>query len=356
LFFSGAAGSGLPVGSKAAPLKNKKNDRIHAHSTNRPPLWGLPQRKEQSKPCGLAQDVSNDKAFTPRSGLVVVPECADLGLPPAFVLPSPRVVSHSVGVHSHRHVSQARRAKQSVGLARALSKLGFCSRSQAWTLIEAGRVRVNGVVRREPECRVDWKQDRLEVEGRAVQSAAKVYLMLNKPRGLVTTASDEHGRATVFACLAGKELPFVAPIGRLDKASEGLLLFTNDTEWAARIAAPESRLDKTYHVQVNCVADEVLARRVQQGVQADGELLCARRVIVLRCGEKNSWLEVVLNEGKNRHIRRLLAALGINVLRLVRVAIGALQLGNLPKGQTRRLTREEARALALPETSQAGIE
>ena len=195
--------------------------------------------------------------------------------------------------------SQGRRAKPLVGLARALSKLGFCSRSQAWTLIEAGRVRVNGVVCREPECRVNLERDRLEVEGRAVQKAAKVYLMLNKPRGLVTTASDEHGRATVFECLAGKELPFVAPIGRLDKASEGLLLFTNDTQWAARIAAPETHLDKTYHVQVDCVADEELARRVQQGVQADGELLCARRVIVLRCGEKNSWLEVVLDEGSS---------------------------------------------------------
>ena len=232
------------------------------------------------------------------------------------------------------------------GLARALSKLGLCSRSQGWVLIEAGRVRVNGRVVRDPETRVVPGRDRIEVDGRAVRAEAKVHLMLNKPRGLVTTASDEQGRETVFQCLTGMALPFVAPVGRLDKASEGLLLFTNDTAWAARIADPESHLNKTYHAQVDCLADEALARRLEKGVVADGELLSAGRAGVLRQGEKNSWLEIVLDEGKNRHIRRLLGALGISVLRLVRVAVGPLQLGALPKGQARRLTREEIASLA----------
>lgn len=232
-----------------------------------------------------------------------------------------------------------------VGLARALSKLGFCSRSQAWILIEAGRVRVNGALRRDPEWRVDLQRDQIEADGQTVGGEKKVYLMLNKPRGLVTTTSDEQGRKTVFECLAGKGLPFVPPVGRLDKASEGLLLFTNDTAWAAQLTAPESRLGKVYHVQVDCLADEPLAERLQAGGEVEGEFLAAKRVSVLRRGERNSWLEVVLEEGKNRQIRRLLAAAGINVLRLVRVAIGPLQLGNLAKGEIRALTGAEVKAL-----------
>lgn len=239
-----------------------------------------------------------------------------------------------------------RPAGESGGLARALSKLGYCSRSQARALIQAGRVRVNGVPRRDPEWRVNLERDRLQVDEQAVRGEAKVYLMLNKPRGLVTTAADEQGRETVFECLAGKGLPFVAPVGRLDKASEGLLLLTNDTAWAARITAPESHLDKTYHVQVDCLADEDLARRIQAGAEAEGELLAARRVSVLRHGTRNSWLEIVLDEGRNRHIRRLLAALGVGVMRLVRVTIGPLPLGDLAKGQFRHLTSSEVRNLA----------
>jgi 23S rRNA pseudouridine2605 synthase len=223
-----------------------------------------------------------------------------------------------------------------------LSKLGFCSRSRAWELIEAGRVRVNGRVRRDPEWRVDLRGDRFAVDGQAVGREAKVYLMLNKPRGWVTTVSDEKGRATVCECLAGQGLPFVAPVGRLDKASEGLLLLTNDTQWAARLTDPATHLDKLYHVQVDCLADERLTRRIEAGVTVQGDCLAAKRAGLLRQGTRTSWLEIVLDEGKNRQIRRLLAALGVGVLRLVRVAIGPLPLGNLPKGAFRRLTAEEA--------------
>jgi 23S rRNA pseudouridine2605 synthase len=149
----------------------------------------------------------------------------------------------------------------------------------------------------------------------------------------------------VFECLEGKSLPFLSPVGRLDKASEGLLLFTNDTAWAARVTDPDSHLDKTYHVQIDCVADESLAREIVRGVQADDELLSAKSARVLRCGEKNSWLEIVLDEGRNRHIRRLLEALDIRVLRLMRVAIGPLELGTLPKGEFRFLTDSEIQRL-----------
>lgn len=231
------------------------------------------------------------------------------------------------------------------GLARALSKLGFCSRNQARALIRAGRVRVGGIVRRDPEWRVALERERIEVDAREARRERKVYLMLNKPRGLVTTVSDEQGRRTVFDCLAGQALPFLAPVGRLDKASEGLLLFTNDTGWAARITSPQTHLDKTYHVQVDCLADETLTKRLHEGVSDEGELLAVRRASLLRQGEKNSWLEIVLDEGRNRHIRRLLAALQVEVLRLVRVSIGPLALGNLAKGAWRFLTANEVAAL-----------
>lgn len=234
------------------------------------------------------------------------------------------------------------------GLARVLSKLGYCSRSQARALITAGRVQFQGRTVRDPEHPVSpGERDRITVDGEPVAPQECVYLMLNKPRGLITTASDDRNRETVFRCLDGQGLPFLSPVGRLDKASEGLLLFTNDTVWAARITDPETHLDKVYHVQVNCLAGEELLRQIQQGVEeASGEFLAAKSVRVLRRGQKNAWVEIVLDEGKNRHIRRLLEALQVAVLRLVRVQIGGLPLGSLGKGQFRHLTAEEVAALA----------
>ena len=164
--------------------------------------------------------------------------------------------------------------------------------------------------------------------------------MLNKPRGVVTTASDEKGRQTVYSLLDEK-LPWVGPVGRLDKASEGLLLLTNDSEWAARISDPGSHLDKTYHVHAGVIASDALTDGLLNGKPASGELLRAKQARVLRCGEKNTWLEIVLDEGKNRQIRRMFEALGIEVLRLIRVAIGPLALGQLAKGKSRRLAAAE---------------
>jgi 23S rRNA pseudouridine2605 synthase len=235
-----------------------------------------------------------------------------------------------------------------IGLARALSKLGHCSRSQAAELIRAGRVRLNGGVQRDPETPVRLERDRIVVDERAVEPPPKIYLMMNKPRGVVTTASDEKGRETVYTVLegAGEPLPWVAPVGRLDKASEGLLLLTNDSEWGARIAAPETHLDKTYHVQIGAVVDETFTQATMAGVRSeDGELLRVRRASLLRSGEKNCWLEITLDEGKNRQIRRILMALGVEVLRLVRVSIGPLQLGKLAKGAYHVLTAEEKLAV-----------
>jgi len=240
---------------------------------------------------------------------------------------------------------QGNTGKKSVGLARALSKLGYCSRSDATELIRAGRVKLNGALRRDPETPVHLGKDRIEVDAAAVGESRKIYLALNKPRGAVTTADDEKGRDTVYAYLP-KYLPWVAPVGRLDMASEGLLLLTNDSEWAARITAPESHLDKTYHVQIGALADEAMLETLRRGVTTSGgELLSVKRASILRQGEKNSWLEIVLDEGKNRQIRRIFDSLNIEVLRLLRVAIGPLALCDLAKGTARALTPEEKQAL-----------
>jgi 23S rRNA pseudouridine2605 synthase len=245
-----------------------------------------------------------------------------------------------------------KRATRQIGLARTLSKLGYCSRSRAAELIRDGRVSVNGKIRRDPETPVFGKQNQIAVDGDVVELQEKIYLVLNKPRGVVTTASDEKGRETVYALLGtGKNeaeayTQWVAPVGRLDKASEGLLLLTNDSEWGARIAAPETHLDKTYHVQVATVGDEDFIQALVRGVKArDGELLRAKQARRLRAGQKNCWLEIVLNEGKNRQIRRMMEGIGIEVLRLVRVAIGPQQLGDLAKGEHRSLTTGEKRLI-----------
>jgi 23S rRNA pseudouridine2605 synthase len=164
----------------------------------------------------------------------------------------------------------------------------------------------------------------------------------------VTSAADECGRDTVYRCLDDPSLPWMMPVGRLDKASEGLLLFCNDPEWAARITDPGTGPDKTYHVQVDRVPAEALLARLIAGIDCDDERLSAKSATLLRHGAKNAWLEIVLDEGRNRQIRRLLAAQKIGVLRLLRVAIGSLQLGDLAKGKWRKLSDAEVAALAPP--------
>lgn len=235
------------------------------------------------------------------------------------------------------------------GLARVLSKAGVCSRTEAVRWIHEGRVRVDGRVVRDAEFPLHDGMRRVRVEGLGADAApARHYLMLNKPRGLVTTARDERGRDTVYRCLEDAGLPWLAPVGRLDKASEGLLLFSNDPAWAAAVLDPARGPDKTYHVQVDRIPDAAWLAALQAGTDDGGEHLRAKSVAVLRSGERNAWLEVVLDEGRNRQIRRLLAAFDTGVLRLVRVAIGGLALGTLGKGQWRLLDAAERDALAPP--------
>ena len=231
------------------------------------------------------------------------------------------------------------------GLARALSKRGVCSRTQATEWIRAGRVRVDGRIERDPEFPTIAGRHRITVDDQPLDAATPLYLVLNKPRGLVTTARDEHDRDTVYQCFEHAGLPWMAPVGRLDKASEGLLLFSNDPAWAARITDPATGPDKRYHVQVNRRPDDDTLAAFVDGIESDGEHLHAKSVDVLRAGDRNAWLDIVLDEGRNRQIRRLLHAFDFEVLRLVRVAIGSLELGDLAKGAWRPLTDAEVAAL-----------
>lgn len=232
------------------------------------------------------------------------------------------------------------------GLARVLSKRGYCSRSQAEALIRAGRVYLDGRLVRDPEWPTDVALAQISVDGARISARERLCILLNKPRGLLTTARDDCGRDTVYRCLQdAPELGWLAPVGRLDKASEGLLLLTNDPEWAARVSDPRSGPDKTYHVQINGQPTAEQLVLMQQGVRVDGELWRVKSARLLRAGQKNAWLEVVLDEGKNRQIRRILAASGHDVLRLIRVAIGSLVLGDLPKGHWRQLSAAEVAAL-----------
>jgi 23S rRNA pseudouridine2605 synthase len=230
------------------------------------------------------------------------------------------------------------------GAARAISKLGLGSRTQAAQWVKEGRVRINGRKVTDPEFPVNHGRDRVTVEG-LESLQPRLVIMLNKPRGLVTTTRDEQGRDTVYSCLAGSDLPWLAPVGRLDKASEGLLLFSNDSAWAARVTDPSTGLDKRYHVQIDRVPDAALIANLKRGANVDGELLHAKAIRCLRSGQKHGWLEITLDEGRNRQIRRLLNAFSIAVLRLIRVSIGDLQLGQLPKGGWRVVTEHEIESL-----------
>ena len=231
------------------------------------------------------------------------------------------------------------------GLARVISKLGIGSRSQAAAWVAEGRVRVNGRLVTDAEFPVRQGIDRIEIEGRQAARGERIVLMLNKPRGLVTTRADENGRETVYSCLEDADFGWLAPVGRLDKASEGLLLFTNDPEWAAAITSPDSGPEKLYHVQVDRIPDAPLLAALVRGVVQDGEQLAARSARLLRQGERNAWLEIVLDEGRNRQIRRLLNSFDVRVLRLLRVGVGPLRLDTLAKGAWRELQPDEIESL-----------
>lgn len=232
-----------------------------------------------------------------------------------------------------------------IPLVRALSKLGVCSRNEAQKIILSGDVAVNGEVIFELTYKVNLISDKITVKGQLIKKPKFVYIMLNKPRGLVTTRSDEKSRPTVYECFKNFSVPYIFPVGRLDKASEGLLFFTNDTGWASKIIDPKNQIPRVYHVQINQLATEDLCEKLQNGILIGDSTLNAKNVSILRKGIKNSWLEITLLEGKNRHIRRLVNAFNIKVLRLVRVSFGGIKLGSLKKGCWRYLSDKEVKYL-----------
>lgn len=237
-----------------------------------------------------------------------------------------------------------------VSLPRALSKLGYCSRSKALELIHQGKVKVNSVICFDAKRRVNLLSDNIEVNGEKIQRRGFVYIMLNKPRGLTVTTKDEKGRDTVYSCFKGEKFPYIFPVGRLDKASEGLLLFTNDTRWANGILDPTSKVEKVYHVKLRKILDEQTIYKIKNGIKDEkGEILDVKAIRIIRTGKVHCWVEIVLDKGKNRHIRRIFKALGIEVLRLVRISVGNLKLGNLPKGKFRFLTEDEIKSLRVYE-------
>ncbi|HXM42227.1 MAG TPA: pseudouridine synthase [Bryobacteraceae bacterium] len=234
-------------------------------------------------------------------------------------------------------------------LERVLSKAGLGSRTEARSWIGAGRVRVNGKVVRSPDHWVDMERDRVALDGQPVRGARKVYLLLYKPKGYLTTYTDPQGRPTVYD-LVRDAGTWVVPVGRLDLDTTGLLIMTNDTEFAERLTNPEYKVAKTY--QAKCadrLADEQIAR-LRGGVQlSDGPTrpaLAAR----LRDSGKYTHIELTIGEGRNRQVRRMVEAVGSKVLKLTRVAIGPLRIGDLQIGKWRHLTAAEVRALGSSKT------
>ena len=231
-----------------------------------------------------------------------------------------------------------------VQLHRALSKLGLGSRKQAWGWIEAGEVEVDGQVVRDPLAWVDLARQTVRRRGEERAPAARCIVMMHKPAGIVTTRSDERGRRTVYDLLPAG-LPYVFPAGRLDADSEGLLILTNDSALAVRLTEPEHLVPKTYRVTVSGrVADEAV-ERLGRGVELSDGVTRPAAARVVRRRERSTVLEMVLTEGRNRQVRRMLAAVGHRVRKLTRVAIGGLALGDLAAGKCRVLSQEEARIL-----------
>jgi 23S rRNA pseudouridine2605 synthase len=229
-------------------------------------------------------------------------------------------------------------------LDRLLSRAGCCSRQQARERIAAGAVRVNGRTVRDPDTWVDPGRDDVLVDGAPLRARRREVWALHKPVGCVTTADDEHGRHTVYDLLPA-EAPWLAPVGRLDRDSSGLLLFTNDSELAHAITAPASKLPKVYEVRVKGrVADDAL-HALRSGIALHDGITRPARVEVLAAEDRATTLRIVLTEGRNRQIRRMALAIGSRVHALHRVQIGPLRLGDLPVGAARRLSAAEVRAL-----------
>ncbi len=229
-------------------------------------------------------------------------------------------------------------------LDRVLSKAGLASRTEARSWIGSGRVSVNGTVVQTPNHWVDLERDTVSLDGKPLQVQAKIYLLLYKPKGYITTYKDPEGRPTVYDLIPGVDR-FVFPVGRLDMDTSGLLILTNDAQFAERVTNPDHKLPKTYLVKTSSLLNEDALDRLRNGVElSDGP---TRPAIVehLRDGAAKSFIEITITEGRNRQVRRMIEAVGSTVSKLVRTAIGPVEIGKLEIGKHRELTRDEIRAL-----------
>jgi 23S rRNA pseudouridine2605 synthase len=232
-------------------------------------------------------------------------------------------------------------------LERVLSKAGLGSRTEARSWIGAGRVRVNGKLIQTPDHWVDLERDRVTLDGKPVRASRKVYLLLYKPKGFITTYKDPEGRPTVYDLLHDVE-QFVSPVGRLDLDTSGLLLLTNDTEFAERVTNPDHKVPKTYLVKASTRLSDDQIQHLRRGVELSDGPTQPAEVERVRDSQKYSFIEITLREGRNRQVRRMLEAVDSKVLKLVRIAIGDLRIDDLPIGKWRELTAEDRKLIFRP--------
>ena len=229
-------------------------------------------------------------------------------------------------------------------LERVFSKTGSGSRSDARSWIGSGRVRVNGKVVKNPDHWVNLDADKVTLDGKPLKASKKLYLLLYKPKGYVVSHGDPDGRPTVYDLVRGAG-QWLSPVGRLDLDTSGLLILTNDTDFAERIMNPEHKVPKTYQIKASTLLSDGQIARLRSGVElSDGP---TRPAIVerLRDSGKYTFLEMTITEGRNRQVRRMLEAVDSKVLKLVRTAIGRVRIGDLPMGKWRPLTADEVGSL-----------
>jgi len=232
-------------------------------------------------------------------------------------------------------------------LERVLSKAGLGSRTDAREWIRGGRVAVNGKTIRNPDHWADPQRDRITLDGMALRSAVKTYILLYKPKGYLTTRRDPEGRPTVYDLTADAGT-WLSPVGRLDLDTSGLLLMTNDTDLAERIANPDHKAPKTYQLKTATLLSDEQIAQLRRGIALSDGLTRPAKVHRLRASGKHTFLEMTITEGRNRQVRRMIDAVGSKALKLVRTAIGPIRIGDLPIGKWRRLTEAEVRALSGP--------
>ena len=232
-------------------------------------------------------------------------------------------------------------------LDRVISKAGLGSRSEARSWIGAGRVKVNGKVVQTPDHWVDLERDKVLVDGRPLREEVKRYILLYKPKGYVTTYRDPQGRPTVYDLLQDVGT-FVGTVGRLDLDTSGLLLLTNDNDFAERITNPDSKIPKTYLVKASTLLSDADLQKLRDGVELSDGPTRPAEVRRVRDSAKYSFIELSITEGRNRQVRRMIEVIGSKVLKLVRTAIGPVEIGPLEIGKWRELTLEERKQLGVP--------